>query len=240
MPTNSVLTRAQALWEGLAAAPVSFSSPDAVDVAVSPRAMICPQGWTGFIALQGRAIVTAPSASAAAAIRSAIAELSVEDLVDPGILGRVLPLAEVLGPATLAYLDERDFHAAAPGSMPVDRMFVEHPDIRRLEIVAGEDEADESGLRYITSPAFAIRIHDEVVAAAGYRTWPSRTAHMSVLTAPGNRGRGLARLAGSAAVAHALEAGLLPQWRARARQSQRVASALGFRELGAQLSARLS
>ncbi len=240
MPTNSVLTRAQALWEGLAAAPVSFSSPDPVDVAVSPRAMICPQGWTGFIVLQGRAIVTAPSASAVAAIRGAMAELSVEDLVDPEMLGRVLPLAEVLGPATLAYLGERDFRAAAPGSVPVDRISAEHPDLRRLEVLAGEDESEESGLGDITSPAFVIRIQDEVVAAAGYRTWPSRTAHMSVLTAPRNRGRGLARLTGSAAVAHALEAGLLPQWRARTRQSQRVASALGFRELGAQLSARLS
>ncbi|MFI6310732.1 GNAT family N-acetyltransferase [Nocardia fusca] len=240
MPTNPVLTRAHALWEDLAAAPVSFSSSDAVDVAVSPRAMICPQGWAGFIVLQGRAIVTAPSASAVAAIRAAMAELSVEDLVDPEILGRVLPLAEVLGPATLAYLDERDFNAAPRGSVPVDRISAEHPDLRRLEVLAGKDESEESGLREITSPAFAIRVDGEVVAAAGYRTWPSQTAHMSVLTAPENRGQGLARLTGSTAVAHALEAGLLPQWRARAPQSQRVALALGFRELGAQLSVRLS
>jgi RimJ/RimL family protein N-acetyltransferase len=240
MPTNSVLSRAHALWEGLAAAPVSFSSTDPVDVAVSPRAMICPQGWAGFVVLHGRAIVTVPSASAAAAVRSAVAELSVEDFVDPGMLGRVLPLAEVLGPATLAYLDEHDFRQAPPGSVWVDRLSAEHPDLRRLEVLAGEHESEESGLREITSPAFAIRIHDEVVAAAGYRMWPSRTAHLSVLTAPENRGRGLARLTGSAAVAHALEAGLLPQWRARASQSRRVALALGFRELGAQLSARPS
>ncbi|MFI9536688.1 GNAT family N-acetyltransferase [Nocardia fusca] len=240
MSTNPVLSRAHALWEGLAVAPVSFSSPDAVDVAISPRAMICPHGWAGFIVLQGRAIVTAPSASAVAAIRGAMAELSVEDLVDPEILGRFLPLVEVLGPATLAYLDERDFRAAASCSVSVDRISAEHPDLHRLEVLAGEDESEESGLREITSPAFAVRIHDEVVAAAGYRMWPSRTAHMSVLTAPGNRGRGLARLTGSAAVAHALEAGLLPQWRARAPRSQRVALALGFRELGAQLSARPS
>lgn len=240
MPTNSVLTRARALWEGLAGVPISFSSPDPVDVAISPRAMICPQGWAGFIVLQGRAIVTVPSESAAAAIRSAVAELSVEDLVDPEMLGRVLPLAEVLGPATLAYLDKRDFRAALPGSVRVDRLSVEHPDLRRLEVLAGAHDSEESGLGEVTSPAFAIRINDEVVAAAGYRTWPNRTAHMSVLTAPGNRGRGLARSTGSAAVAHALEAGLLPQWRARAPQSTRVAFALGFRELGAQLSVRPS
>lgn len=65
---------------------------------------------------------------------------------------------------------------------------------------------------------------------------PAGTAHLSVLTAPAARGRGLARVTGSAAVAHALAAGLLPQWRARSLASRRVAAALGFTELGAQLS----
>ncbi|PWS40209.1 GNAT family N-acetyltransferase, partial [Streptomyces sp. ZEA17I] len=43
----------------------------------------------------------------------------------------------------------------------------------------------------------------------------------------------------SEATAHALAAGLLPQWRARPAASRRVAAALGYRELGAQLSVRL-
>jgi RimJ/RimL family protein N-acetyltransferase len=223
----------------LAAVPVSFSSSDPVNVVVSPKSMICPPGWAGFVVLRGRAIVTAPNPAAAAAIRSVVVKLSVENLVDPESLGRELPLADVLGPATLAYVGEHDFRAAAQGSASIDRLSSGRPDLRRLEILAGEEEWTESGLGEITSPAFAIRIQDEVVAAAGYRTWPGRTAHMSVLTAPEARGRGLARLTGSAAVAHALEAGLLPQWRARAPHSKRVAAALGFRELGAQLSVEL-
>lgn len=40
-------------------------------------------------------------------------------------------------------------------------------------------------------------------------------------------------------MAHALAAGLLPQWRARPVESRRVALALGFRELGTQLSVGL-
>ncbi|MBH0779507.1 GNAT family N-acetyltransferase [Nocardia sp. NEAU-351] len=55
-------------------------------------------------------------------------------------------------------------------------------------------------------------------------------------TAPGRRGQGLARTTGSAAVAHALAAGLRPQWRARATRSRQVALALGFREFGTRLS----
>ncbi|WP_223839676.1 GNAT family N-acetyltransferase [Saccharopolyspora pogona] len=73
----------------------------------------------------------------------------------------------------------------------------------------------------------------------GYQTWPASTAHLCILTAPKQRGRGLARQVASAAVAHALDAGLLPQWRARPEASRRVATALGFRALGAQLSVRL-
>ena len=52
--------------------------------------------------------------------------------------------------------------------------------------------------------------------------------------------RGLARVTGSATTTHALAAGLLPQWRARVPASRRVAIALGFRELGVQLSFELA
>jgi GNAT superfamily N-acetyltransferase len=77
-------------------------------------------------------------------------------------------------------------------------------------------------------------------AALAYRDWPCGTAHLCVLTASAARGRGLARAAASAAVAHAIEQGRLPQWRARPQASRRVASALGFRELGFQVSIRLT
>ncbi|WP_411135599.1 GNAT family N-acetyltransferase [Streptomyces sp. C10] len=102
-----------------------------------------------------------------------------------------------------------------------------------------QEEAGESGLEDISSPAFCLRRDDELVAAAGYRSWPRSVAHLSVLVAPHCRGRRLARAVASAAVAHALDAGLLPQWRARLCPSQRVAVALGFQELGTQLSVRL-
>lgn len=88
----------------------------------------------------------------------------------------------------------------------------------------------------VTSPAFVIRADGDVVAAAGYRLWPRRTAHRSVLTAPGRRGRGLGRAAATRAVTHALAAGLRPQWRARPMESRRVAAALDFCESGAQFS----
>jgi hypothetical protein len=65
---------------------------------------------------------------------------------------------------------------------------------------------------------------------------PAGVAHVSVLTAPSHRGRGPARSVAASAVADALAAGRFPQWRARPPASRRVARALGFRELGSQLS----
>ncbi|WP_330255306.1 hypothetical protein OG874_12565 [Nocardia sp. NBC_00565] len=182
MSTDPMLAEVRVLWEGLAAVPVSFSSETGVSVVISPRAMICPQGWAGVVALQGQAIVTAPSSAAAVAIRAAVAKLSVDELVDPDVLGTALPLAEVLGPTTLAYVDEADFRPASSGSLSLQRLPVEHPDLGRLETRAGDQDTAESGLQEITSPAFAIRDGGKVIAAAGYRTWPNRTAHLCVLT----------------------------------------------------------
>lgn len=210
MSTDAVLVRVRALWEGLAAVPVSFSSATGVSVVVSPRALICPPGWMGVVALQGEAIVTAPSSGAAVAIRAAVARLSADGLVDPDLLGRALPLAEVLGPAALAYVDGDGFRPVSAGSLAVERLAVEDSELRQLLMVAGDQDAAESGLDEITSPAFVIRDGGKVIAAAGYRVWPSRTAHLCVLTAPDRRGQGLARVAGSAAVAHALEGDCWP------------------------------
>ncbi|MEO3874036.1 GNAT family N-acetyltransferase [Nonomuraea sp. B12E4] len=78
-----------------------------------------------------------------------------------------------------------------------------------------------------------------MISGCGYRPWVDTVAHLSVLTASHRRGRGYARMAASAAAADALDRGLVPQWRARVEASRRVARALGFRQLGRQVSLRL-
>jgi GNAT superfamily N-acetyltransferase len=160
---------------------------------------------------------------------------NVEELVDEDRLREVLPVLDVLGPASLFYLERAAFLPVQEGAAPEEAMCGDD-ELAVLLARAGEEDADESGLEGITSPAFVLRERDELVAAAGYQDWPRSVAHLSVLVAPGHRGRGLARVVASAAVAHALDAGLLPQWRARPHPSKRVALALGFRELGSQLS----
>ena len=200
-----IVPRARDLWSRLAAVPVAFASAGGVTVVVSPESQLCPPDWAGIVVLDGVGIATAPDDHTADVLRSALDRLPASAATDSARVRAELPVTDVLGPATLAYLDE----------------------------------AGESGLADITSDAFVVRDGDRVVAAAGYHRWVDTAAHVCVLTAPDHRGRGLATAVAAAAVQHAVADGLLPQWRARIEPSRRVARALGFRELGAQLSIKL-
>ncbi|MFC9603647.1 GNAT family N-acetyltransferase [Streptomyces niveus] len=256
------LNHARALWSELAGVPVEFTTPTAVVTA--PGSRLCPPGWAGIVRIGDAAVVTAPDTRGAEALGSAVRKLAPAELVDPVRLGKALsgtgaPVLDVLGPATLSYVDRDAFVPALPeeAGATVERAAPGDPALTALLAGAGQGDADESGLDEITSPAFLLREAGgastagegvgagggegagEVVAAAGYVTWPRSVAHVCVLVAPHRRGRRLAGIVASAAVSHALDAGLLPQWRARPYPSRRVAAALGFRELGAQLSVRI-
>ncbi|MFE1903894.1 GNAT family N-acetyltransferase [Streptomyces gardneri] len=236
---TSPLAGARRLWEELAAvSPGSFPPKGEVKVLVSPESGTCPKGWVGVVTLDGSALVTAPDARVAARVREALRGRSVDAAGEASSYRETLPVAQVLGPAALSYASPEGFRPVAAASA-VEQLPGRHPALRGLERAAGHEDAEEADLDGITSPAFVVRAHDEVVAAAGYRLWPRRTAHLSVLVAPAARGRGLARTVASAAVGHALAAGLLPQWRARPEASRRVAAALGFEELGTQLSVEI-
>ncbi|MBL7253815.1 GNAT family N-acetyltransferase [Paractinoplanes lichenicola] len=117
----------------------------------------------------------------------------------------------------------------------VEAVSAGHPAVTALRAGVSVEEDGEAGLEDITSAAFVVRGK----AVAGYELWPQGTAHLSVLTAVAWRGRGWGRRVASAATADALANGLLPQWRARPEASRRVARALGFAELGKQVSIRL-
>ncbi|WP_328543875.1 GNAT family N-acetyltransferase [Streptomyces europaeiscabiei] len=238
MTSNLLLGRARELWSELAVTPVKFSSSEGANIVVSPASQLCPPLWTGVVVLGGASIVTVPSVQVAELMAGASRKLSNEELVDEGRLREVLPVLDVLGPASLLYLDRADFFPVQGGAA-VEKVTCGDDELAELLARAGEEDAGESGLEDITSPAFVLRDGDKVVAAAGYQAWPRSVAHLSVLVEPDHQGRGLARVVASAAVAHALDAGLLPQWRARPYPSRRVALALGFQELGSQLSIRL-
>ncbi|WP_223166932.1 GNAT family N-acetyltransferase [Nonomuraea sp. SYSU D8015] len=228
------MDRARRLWADLARVPVVFPERGEASVVASPGSWMCPPGWAGIVALDGALLATVPEPGMVEPLRGAL--LRHLDL-DLARLARRLPVREVLGPAALAYLDDDDF-VAAHGEVEI--LPAGHPDVLALIASVDERDAAECGLEEVDSPVFVLREGREVIAASGHRTWLDTAAHLSVLTASGHRGRGLARMVASAAVAHALGKGLLPQWRARPEASRRVARALGFQEYGEQISVHLT
>ncbi|WP_433532840.1 GNAT family N-acetyltransferase [Micromonospora sp. CA-263727] len=237
MAHDPLLVQARGIWLEMAGVPMAFPADGGVDVAVSAGSRFCPPGWVGIVALGDATLVTVPARNWAETVRKVLLGLPVDALTDADRLRAVLPVVEVLGPASLAYLDADDFQPAGLDAAEV--VPGEHADLARLLASVMVDDADECGLADITSAPFVVRRGDRVVAAAGYRRWPGLVAHMCVLTTPDQRGRGLARAVASAAAADALANHLLPQWRARPEPSRRVARALGFRQFGAQLSIRI-
>lgn len=244
--------RARCLWEVLAGSVAAFPTDGDVTVAVAPDSLLCPPGWVGVVELEGSALVTAPDDATARRVQ-VLHGLSPGARTDAGAIREHLPVAEVLGPARLAYLDAASLttvelrtapaapsaHDPGPEIRDVVELDAQAPELRALLRRVDAADADESGLAELTSPAFALRRGGAVVAAAGFRSWPGDVAHLSVLADPEVRGRGYGRLVARAATTAALGAGLLPQWRARVEPSQRIARSLGYRELGSQLSVRL-
>lgn len=237
MSTAPLLDRARDAWVTLAGVPVTFRREG--EVRVSPESRLCPPQWTGIVTLGGASIATVPDHRFSAALRVALASLpaGAESTVDRW--RAALPVVDVLGPACLGYLDESDFRPLA-GGPAAEQLPAGHADVAALLAAAEDHEAAESGIAGITSAAFVVRDGRTAAAVAGYRHWPGEVAHLCVLTAPAHRGRGLARAAASAATSDALASRLLPQWRARVPASRRIARAIGFSELGAQLSLRVA
>ena len=236
MPGVFLIDQAWALWETLARAPISFTA--GVSVVVSPDSAVCPPGWVGIVALGDGVMATAPNAPLAALVRQVLNRLPVTAATDPERLRTELAVVESLGPATLSYVDPSSFQPH-PAVRDIDKASPAATEVESLLRAAGIADTEESGMAEITSPAFVVREDRRVVAAAGYQLWPRNVAHLCVLVAPEARNRSLAQQVASMATSHALRDGRLPQWRARPAASRAVSRALGFRELGSQVSLRI-
>ena len=274
---DDLLGRARAAWANYAGIDGGFR-PGLVNLGVNARSRICPPGWAGIVLLGNAAIVTAPAAGAERDLRRALSGVPMDQLTDRSAIESVMDVAEVLGPASLAFTDGASFRAVAQSgdaarfgvagtarygaaaaaraggvaraggaagpdassALAVGQLPATDDRLRALLASGPAGQAAETDLARIAAAVHVVLDGDRAVAAAGYLAWPCGVAHLSVLTDPAYRGRGLAKLAGSAAVRDALARGLLAQWRARVPASVRVAASLGFEPCGSQLSIRLA
>lgn len=226
-------------WRAELGAPAAFRGPGR-HVHLWPAQDPAEVGWITVVALGGSACVSLPP-SASALVHDLQQRYLGADLTDPATAARVIgPVEEVVGPATLAFLDPT---AVTVDTNPrVTSVPAGHQSVQDLAAACGPHDVEESGILAVESSVAVCQVAGRVVAASGYQVWHGQLGHLSVLVDPAFRGRGLGKTVAARAVGQVVHAGLVPQWRARRTlvASRQIARSLGFVELGRQASYRLA
>jgi GNAT superfamily N-acetyltransferase len=238
------LERVRDAWRQVLGAPEAFRGPGTVVVARPARPAPGPH-WVTVVTLGDARCVLLPADLAARLDPDAA---NPGGTPDPILAGRLAhpdearamlgPRIAVLGPAVLAFTAHLGPSRAPSSAEPAEPGAA---DLDQLGAACDPAEAAESALAAWTHWVHVIRERDLVVAAAGAQVWAGTLAHLGALTRPDRRGRGLGVTVASSVVRAALATGLVAQWRARAEltASRRLAAALGFVELGQQVSYHL-
>jgi hypothetical protein len=167
--------RVRRVWRELTGAAAGFREAGWV-VAAGPG----DQARIVVVRLGDVGVVSAP-AELVPAVREAVGG-AVGDLTDPDavveLLGGVVPVAGVRGPAVLAYADAGCFtpHEGA-GVAGVATVGARDAGVVGLVAACGADAADESSITEMTSPLWVVRAGGRVVAACGYEVWGGELAH---------------------------------------------------------------
>jgi GNAT superfamily N-acetyltransferase len=235
MMDREIAARIRQGWRAELRAPAAFRRPGR-HVHLRPRDDPARAGWVGVVTLDDSTCVSLPP-DAPARLRDLRRRDLDADLTEPAVVGRVIgPVQEFLGPASLAFKEPTA--ARAPDYPQVTLLPAGHELVWHLATACGREDAEESGILAVDSSVAVWQVAGRVVAASGHRVWHGQLAHLSVLVDPAHRGRGLGTAVAASAVNQAVDAGLVPQWRARCTllASRRIARSLGFVELGRQAS----
>lgn len=195
-------------------------------------------GYGGVFALfrDGAKVISLPP-ERAELIRPLIVKLPADFSLDD--LEEVLrPFASmVIGPAFIGYTDSV---AAAPQAA---RLLTSNDTaaVAALRAACREDEWEHGGSEAVEHTAVGVFVDDQLAALAGYEIWGGTIAQISVITRPAHRGRGFGTAAVAQITAHALAAGLLPQFRTldSNQHSMRIAEWLGFKRYATSLAMRM-
>lgn len=231
------MSQVQAMWRELTTARLGFFDNDLVYRSTdSHRA--APEGWVAIVRLEWQVVVAGPS-DQLDRIDSNTRQSFPSQLLSVEHLAEFVCPRHTLGPARLYYGASKGASPSTATDGPLD---VDDSRVRAVLADATDDERGESAIEDATSGVFlALTADGAPGAVAGWRVWPHEVAHISVLCARTHRGTGVGFAAAHRAVAAAVAAGLLPQWRVREDNHPSIALAerLGLRHLGDQLSIRL-
>ena len=114
--------------------------------------------------------------------------------------------------------------------------------VAALERACPPDDVAEATLSLMSEHFVTLDEQGQATAAAGYAESQGILASIGVLVPPAHRLAGHGTQAAAIATNHALDAGLVAQWRARRghRASLALSRSLGYREIGAQTTVLLN
>jgi len=159
------------------------------------------------------------------------------------IADAILPFTStrVVGPAFIGYGTGGMLNlSAAERARPVSDSDALAVDALRAECKS--EEWEHGGGQAGDARRFGAADEDgRLCSLASYVVW-DRLAHVSVITRPSARGRGFGKAAVALAAKHAIEAGLVPQYRTLASNdpSMRLGQRIGFQAYGFSVSVRLA
>jgi len=229
-----LVERVRRAWSVVSEVPDAFL-PGTTRVVAIPASRIAPPGWCGVVALGDACLIVTPDEDTATRIGDFVQAVPAGRV--PDIEWSQIGARDVLGPAALYFTLT---HPRIPtAGITVERVAAGGRQVVELIGRASPDEAQEADVEE-AMVTFAAMVAGEAAAVVGYRIWPGSIAHFSALTDPAHRRHGYGQAAAREAVAHALAAGLLPQWRARPLASQQFAQTLGMQKVGTQASIRIA
>ena len=158
-------------------------------------------------------------------------------LENPTALGQQLASVidgKIIGPAFIGYATEDCLRSdAAKTARQLDER--DRDAVEKLCTKCSAEEWEHGGSEFGKDPAFgAFDVDGSLVAMARFEIWHGKIAHMSLVTDRDRRARGHGAAAVALAARHALNSGLLPQYRTLKSNSAsiRLAEKLGFEEYG--------
>jgi GNAT superfamily N-acetyltransferase len=200
-----------------------------------------------FILALGAAPVISISPHVMGLVGDRASSWSARDVTEPETLReRLRPVCvrveQIVGPSVLAYASPEMLDLeAADRARPLTASDLGAVDRCRRQ--CPEEDWARGGAT--TGSAKRFGAHDDdgnLAAIASYEVWGGDIAHVSVVTHPRRRGAGYGRAAAALAVRHAVEAGLLPQYRTLRSNAAavRLGAQLGFVEYGVSVQVKLT
>lgn len=152
----------------------------------------------------------------------------------------VISSDKVTGPAWVGVADKGGFKPVKSEARLLTSK--DEAAMRELAEGCGETAWKQSKIAVDRLTNFGLFAGGKLVAASGYLNMGGLLAYIGVITHPGHRGKGYARMVASASMSHALDNHLLPMWRTLDAHASAVklAGTLGFEKYAATLDVQLT